>query len=75
MVEDDGTIKEIHKVIGGPCDGIYVNQRFEKSIEGHLGKTRASKLPKAVFIRLALFHERILGEKTGKTNPKQWFDD
>lgn len=33
MVEDDGIIKEIHKVIGGPYDGIYVNQRFENLLE------------------------------------------
>lgn len=38
-------------------------------------KDKGFKATKAVFIRLALFHERILGEKTGKTNPKQWFDD
>jgi len=34
---DDGTIKEIHKVTGGPYGGIYVNQRFESLLEDLFG--------------------------------------
>ena len=37
MIEDDGTIKEIHKVTGGPYGGIYVNQQFENLLEEILG--------------------------------------
>ena len=32
-MQGDGTIKEIHKVTGGPYGGIYVNQRFESLLE------------------------------------------
>ena len=32
-IQDDGTIKEIHKVTGGPYGGMYVNQRFESLLE------------------------------------------
>lgn len=28
-IQDDGRIKEIHKVTGGPHGGMYVNQQFE----------------------------------------------
>ena len=36
-IQDDGTIKEIHKVTGGPYGGIYVNQRFESLLEELFG--------------------------------------
>lgn len=36
-IQDDGTIKEIHKVTGGPYGGIYVNQRFERLLEDLFG--------------------------------------
>ena len=36
-IQDDGTIKEIHKVTGGPYGGIYVNQRFENLLEDLFG--------------------------------------
>ena len=32
-IQDDGTIKEIHKVTGGPHGGIYVNERFESLLD------------------------------------------
>ena len=32
-MQGDGTIKEIHKVTGGPYGGIYVNERFESLLE------------------------------------------
>ena len=32
-MQGDGSIKEIHKVTGGPYGGIYVNQRFESLLE------------------------------------------
>lgn len=38
-IQGDGTIKEIHKVTGGPYGGIYVNQRFE-SLLAELFSTR-----------------------------------
>ena len=36
-IQEDGTIKEIHKVTGGPYGGIYVNQRFESLLENLFG--------------------------------------
>ena len=36
-IQDDGTIKEIHKVTGGSYGGIYVNQRFEGLLEDLFG--------------------------------------
>ena len=36
-LQDDGTIKEIHKVTGGPYGGIYVNQGFENLLEKLFG--------------------------------------
>ena len=36
-IQDDGTIKEIHKVTGGPYGGIYVNQQFESLLEDLFG--------------------------------------
>lgn len=39
-IQDDGTIKEIHKVTGGPYGGIYVNQRFESLLEDLFGATK-----------------------------------
>ncbi len=32
-IQGDGTIKEIHKVTGGPYGGMYVNQQFESLLE------------------------------------------
>ena len=32
-IQGDGTIKEIHKVTGGPYGGMYVNRRFESLLE------------------------------------------
>ncbi len=32
-IQDDGSIKEIHKVTGGPYGGMYVNQQFESLLE------------------------------------------
>ena len=32
-MQGDGTIKEIHKVTGGPYGGMYVNQQFESLLE------------------------------------------
>lgn len=39
-IQDDGTIKEIHKVTGGPYGGICVNQRFENLLEDLFGVTK-----------------------------------
>lgn len=39
-IQDDGTIKEIHKVTGGPYGGICVNQRFESLLEDLFGATK-----------------------------------
>ena len=39
-IQDDGTIKEIHKVTGGPYGGIYVNQQFESLLEDLFGATK-----------------------------------
>ena len=36
-IQDDGNIKEIHKVIGGPYGGMYVNQQFETLLEKLFG--------------------------------------
>lgn len=36
-IQQDGTIKEIHKVTGGPYGGIYVNDRFESLLEDLFG--------------------------------------
>ena len=36
-IQEDGTIKEIHKVTGGPYGGIYVNRRFESLLENLFG--------------------------------------
>ena len=30
-IQDDGTIKEIHKVTGGPYGGIYVNLKLNET--------------------------------------------
>ena len=35
--QDDGTIKEIHKVTGGPYGGIKVNEQFESLLEKLFG--------------------------------------
>ena len=35
--QDDGTIKEIHKVTGGPYGGIKVNEQFESLLEELFG--------------------------------------
>ena len=39
-IQEDGTIKEIHKVTGGPYGGIYVNQRFERLLEELFGSKK-----------------------------------
>jgi len=36
-IQDDGSIKEIHKVTGGPYGGIKVNQRFESLLDELFG--------------------------------------
>ncbi|KAJ7353743.1 hypothetical protein OS493_032613 [Desmophyllum pertusum] len=36
-IQDDGTIKEIHKATGGPYGGIYVNRRFESLLDELFG--------------------------------------
>lgn len=36
-IQDDGTIKEIHKVTGGPHGGIKVNEQFESLLEELFG--------------------------------------
>ncbi|XP_020617392.1 heat shock 70 kDa protein 12A-like isoform X4 [Orbicella faveolata] len=36
-IQEDGAVKEIHKVTGGPYGGIYVNHRFESLLEDLLG--------------------------------------
>lgn len=38
-IQSDGSIKEVHKVTGGPYGGIKVNQEFEKLLEELFGKT------------------------------------
>lgn len=38
-IQDDGRIKEIHKVTGGPHGGMYVNQRFESLLDELFGTT------------------------------------
>ena len=39
-IQDDGTIKEINKVSGGPYGGIFVNQRFASLLEELFGGQR-----------------------------------
>lgn len=36
-IQDDGTIREIYKVTGGPYGGIYVNQQFESLLDELFG--------------------------------------
>ncbi|KAJ7381801.1 hypothetical protein OS493_038955 [Desmophyllum pertusum] len=48
-IQDDGTIKEIHKVTGGPYGGIYVNQRFESLLEELFRCATASNVPESSF--------------------------
>ena len=38
-IQSDSSIKEVHKVTGGPYGGIKVNQEFEKLLEELFGKT------------------------------------
>ncbi|XP_068760050.1 heat shock 70 kDa protein 12A-like isoform X2 [Montipora capricornis] len=38
-IQSDGSIKELHKVTGGPYGGIKVNQEFEMLLEELFGKT------------------------------------
>ena len=38
-IQDDGRIKEIHKVTGGPHGGMYVNQQFESLLDELFGTT------------------------------------
>ena len=42
-IQDDGNIKEIHKVTGGPYGGMYVNQQFETLLEELFGVQRIQK--------------------------------
>ena len=37
-IQDDGTIKEIHKVTGGPHGGIKVNEQFENFLDELVGE-------------------------------------
>lgn len=39
-IQDDGTIKEIHKVTGGPHGGIKVNEQFENLLEELVGEKK-----------------------------------
>lgn len=36
-IQDDGSIKEIHKVTGGPHGGIKVNKQFESLLDELFG--------------------------------------
>ena len=65
-MQGDGTIKEIHKVTGGPYGGIYVNQRFESLLE-ELLSTRELQTYREQFPSdwLSLMNE-FEGKKRGK---------
>ena len=45
-IRDDGNIKEIHRVTGGPYGGMYVNQQFETLLEELFGIQRIQKFKK-----------------------------
>ena len=66
MIEDDGTIKEIHKVTGGPYGGIYVNQRFENLLEEILGKQRLQNYQKQFPSDWLCLMNEFEGKKRGK---------
>jgi len=42
-IQDDGTIKEIHKVTGGPHGGIRVNEQFEDLLDELFGKEKLKR--------------------------------
>ena len=49
-IQEDGAVKEIHKVTGGPYGGIYVNHRFESLLEDLFGAKKFSNVPQPVSI-------------------------
>lgn len=66
MIEDDGTIKEIHKVTGGPYGGIYVNQRFKNLLEEILGRQRLQNYQKQFPSDWLCLMNEFEGKKRGK---------
>ena len=69
-IQDDGNIKEIHKVTGGPYGGIKVNQQFEAFLDELFGaqklQTYREEFPSDWFCLMNEFEskkrrERILG--------------
>ena len=64
-IRDDGNIKEIHRVTGGPYGGMYVNQQFETLLEELFGIQRIQKFKKQ-HPSDWLVNEGVWREKRGK---------
>ena len=65
-IQDNGTIKEIHKVTGGPYGGIYVNQRFESLLEELFGAQQLQTYRKQFPSDWLSLMNEFEGKKRGK---------
>ena len=65
-IQDDGTIKEIHKVSGGPYGGIFVNQRFASLLEELFGAQRLETYRKQFPSDWLCLMNEFEGKKRGK---------
>ena len=65
-LQDNGTIKEIHKVTGGPYGGIYVNQQFESLLDELFGEKNIQSYQKEFPSDWLCLMNEFEGKKRGK---------
>ena len=65
-VQGDGTIKEVHKVTGGPYGGMYVNQQFESLLEELFGARKLEAYRKQFPSDWLSLMNEFEGKKRGK---------
>ena len=74
-IQDDGNIKEIHKVTGGPYGGMYVNQQFETLLEELFGVQRIQKFKEQHPSDWLSLMNEFEGKKTWEAHFRRQFDD